>query len=143
MRESDLKVVIIGAGGLIGEALLSQCAEYAWLNGRLVLLGGESSAGQRIEFGRRELLIGELALHEFSREQLIVFTGDEVVDREWLVRAQEAGCIIFDLSARLLEEYSLPPVVAWVNPEVLGSVARGGIVHMPDAATTQLVRTNR
>lgn len=137
--KGEVEIVIIGAGGLIGEALLQMIAEHAWLSGHVELLGREEAVGQALDFGRRELVVSDSMLHEFSRKQVVIFTGEETVDSDWLERAQDVGCIILDLSSRLLANYDLPPVVAAVNPEVIAAVADGGIIALPDAATTQLV----
>ncbi len=137
--KTEIEIAVVGAGGLIGEALLQMIAEHSWLNGHLQLLGGKATEGQEIEFGRQELVVSDAALYEFSRQQIVIVTGDETVDSDWLQPAQDAGCIILDLSSKLLAEYALPPLVAAVNPEVIAQVADGGILALPDAATTQLV----
>ncbi len=133
-----MEILIIGAGGLLGENLLELIKDHPWLSGQVTLLGGEAEVGRRVEFGRQELIVGDLALHEFMQRQIVIFTGDDMPDTAWLERAQEARSIILDLSSRLLAAYDLPPVVARVNPEVLGTVADGGIIRVPDAATIQL-----
>lgn len=137
--QEKIQVAIVGAEGLIGETLLSAIAEHPLLTGYLHLLGGEQSVGQSLEFGRQELVVADISIFDFNQAQVVICTGDEQPDPEWLERAREAGCILLDIGAHLLEVYDLPPVVGAVNPEILAEVAQGGIVALPDAATTQLV----
>lgn len=137
--KQEIKIAIVGASGLIGESLLAAIAGHPWLTRHVELLGGEGSVGQPLEFGRQELMVGELALFDFNQVQVVISTGEEQLDKEWLERAQEAGCIVLDIGAQLLEVSDLPPVVASVNAEVLAMVAHGGVVALPDAATTQLI----
>jgi aspartate-semialdehyde dehydrogenase len=136
--ESRLRLVIVGAEGLIGETLLQSLADHPWLTGQVELLGSGSSAGAWVEFGRQELQVGDAALYEFDRRQIVISTGEEEIDSGWLEAARQAGAIVLDTGANLLSAYDLPPVVAAVNPTVIEAVADGGIIALPDAATTQL-----
>lgn len=139
MMRDAVEIVIIGANGLIGEALLQSIVEHAWLTSHVQLLSGEEAAGQPVESGRRQFIVGDVSLFEFSHKQVVISTGEEDAGNDWLERAQDAGCIILDIGAKLLAEYDLPPVVAAANPEVISQIANGGIIALPDAATTQLV----
>ncbi len=134
-----LEIVIIGVSGLIGETLLQSIVEHEWLSGHVQLLGGEEATGQLVESVRQQFVVGDVALFEFSHKQVVISTGEEDVGNDWLEQAQDAGCIILDIGSKLLVDYDLPPVVAEVNPEVIRAVANGGIIALPDAATTQLV----
>ena len=135
---AEVDIAIVGTEGLLLESLLAEINEHSWLAGKLQLLGGEQSLGQVVEFGRQELVFDDLGQCDFSQTRIVISAGDTGADREWLERAQEAGCIILDIGARLFSESDLPPVVAGVNPQVLAACSHGGILTLPDAAITQM-----
>jgi aspartate-semialdehyde dehydrogenase len=137
MKE-QLELAIIGAGGLLGETLLTRLAQHPRLSVQITLLGGDETLGQVLEFGSLELNIDDIFSFDFNRVKVVIDTGDELLDREWLERSRTAGCIVLDIGSHLLNSSDLPPVVASVNPQVLAAITHGGIITIPDAATTQL-----
>ena len=138
MMKREAEIVIIGATGLIGETLLQLIAEHPWLKGQLELLGGSTTIDEYVDFGGSTLTVDDAAAYDFKPGQIVISSGDEKVDKGWLEKALDAGCIVLDLGSTLLMEYDLPPVVASVNPGVLEAVVDGGIIALPGAATVQL-----
>lgn len=132
--ETALKLAIIGANGLITEALLAVIGEHPSLSGEVSLFGVETSHDQAVEFGRQTLLVGDLALCDFSDFQIVIDSSEEPNDGEWLESAKRAGCVILDVAGHLPRNRGIPPVVAGVNDQVLGQVERGDVVALPEAA---------
>jgi aspartate-semialdehyde dehydrogenase len=138
--ETALKLAIIGANGLITEALLAAIDEHPSLSGEVSLFGTEKSLDQAVEFARQTLLVGDLAHCDFSEYQVVIDSSEEPNDGEWLERAQRAGCVILDVGGHLSGNTQLPPVVAGINDHVLDQVERGDVVVLADAAVVQAVR---
>ena len=54
-------VAVVGATGAVGETMLKVLAERQFPIGRLHVLASERSAGSKIEFGARQLVVENLA----------------------------------------------------------------------------------
>ncbi len=103
--KGQLELAIIGADGLLGETLLSRLAEQPGLTGQLTLLGGEDSIGQALEFGSQELIVDDISSFDFNQVRVVIHTGDEILDREWLERSRTADCLVLDVGAELLRKF--------------------------------------
>ncbi|RDH88229.1 MAG: aspartate-semialdehyde dehydrogenase [endosymbiont of Escarpia spicata] len=136
----EVDIALVGATGLVGETLLEAISSHPTLAGSLQVLGDEEAVGDTVEFGDRALTIADLSLFDFTQVRIVISTGEDSSAGDWLDLAQDAGCIILDIGSRLLEATDLPPVVGWVNPESMEVVSKGGIITLPDAGTSQLVR---
>lgn len=139
MQERSVDIAIVGAAGLVAEALLAAIDAHPRLSGSVVLLGGPDEVGRGIEFGSRELEIADLELHSFDATPIVISTGESDVAPDWVERAQDARCIVLDIGSHLCPESDLVPVVGAVNPEALEPVLSGGVVPLPGSVATQLL----
>ncbi len=135
--EKTLNLAILGANGLITEALLSVLEGHPTLKGEVVLLGSGERCDESIEFDGQTLLMQEVDGCSFDGIDLLIDTGESVFEGDWFERAREAGCIILDVGGHLPGQGDQPGVVAGINDERLDEVASGSVVVLPDAATVQ------
>ena len=138
--ESALKLAIVGANGLVTEALLAVIEQQSSLSGEVVLLGKPDSNQAPVEFNQQSLLIEEIDDAGFDEIDILVATGELAYQGDWLERACEAGCIILDVGGHLPGQAQSPRVVAGVNDTELDDVARGSVVVLPNGAVVQAAR---
>ena len=60
-------VAIVGATGVVGEAMLGILAQRKFPVGKVYALASERSIGKTVEFGNRELDVDDLAEFDFSQ----------------------------------------------------------------------------
>lgn len=138
MRER-IDVAVVGATGLVGEAMLAILAQRRFPVGRLYALASARSAGRRVRAGDAELVVGDLAEFDFSRVQLALFSAGAAVSGEYAPRAAAAGCIVVDNTSRFRYDDDVPLVVPEVNADEIAKWRNRGIIANPNCSTIQLV----
>lgn len=114
-----LRLAILGAAGLAGEALVRALGESALGIGSLSLLGGGKALGRTLEFRDQELGVTDLRQFDFAEADLVISLASAKVATEWLPKAREAGCAIIDASPAWRGHAGIPLVVPGVNDAVL------------------------
>lgn len=130
-----LDIAVIGATGIVGEALVQLLEEREFPLGSLHLLAGSASSGQAMAFRGKNLRVRELAGFDFSQVQLAFFAAGESVSREHVSRARAAGCSLIDLSGAVEDAL---PVVPEANAGVLAALSAPYLLSSPAPVTTAL-----
>ncbi len=132
-------VAVVGAGDLVGEAILDLLASRRFPVGRVFALELHADGEQEVEFGGKTLDIEPLEHFDFSSVQLALFAASETVAAEYAPRAAAAGCIVIDDSTCFRDDGDVPLVVAEVNPDALSGYAQRNIVASPGSVVTQML----
>ena len=132
-------VAVVGATGVVGEAMLEILAERKFPVGKLYALASERSVGKTVRFGRRNLDVEDLATFDFSTVQIGLFSAGASVSEEHAPRAAEAGCVVIDNTSRFRRDDDIPLVVPEVNPEKIAEYTTRGIIANPNCSTIQMV----
>ena len=74
-------VAVVGATGAVGEAMLSILAERNFPVGEVHALASSRSAGKRVEFGDKLLVVRDLAEFDFSKVQIGLFSPGNTTDK--------------------------------------------------------------
>ena len=90
----SFRVAVVGATGLVGETLLEILAERHFPITKLYPFASERSQGESILFGKKPLLVENLAQFDFSTVDLAFFMASNAAALEYAPRAAEAGCIV-------------------------------------------------
>jgi len=136
---TNCDVAIVGATGIVGEALLAILEERGFPVGELYLLASARSAGGSQEFKGRHYRIEELGGFDFSRAKIVFFAVPSAVSREHVPRAVAAGCVAIDCSAAFRYEPDVPLVIPEVNPQAIAGFQKRRIIASPDTATIQML----
>lgn len=137
--KQGFSVAVVGATGLVGEAMLACLAERKFPVRELHLLASERSAGTRIDFARQSHLVKELAGFDFAGVDVALFSAGGSVSREHAPRAAAAGAMVIDNTSCFRYDDDVPLVVPEVNPEALDGARERGIIANPNCSTIQMV----
>jgi aspartate-semialdehyde dehydrogenase len=131
-------VAIVGATGAVGEAMLSVLAERQFPVGKLHLLASERSAGEKIEYGARRIVVEDLATFDPAGVDIALFSAGGSVSKEYAPKFAAAGAVVIDNSSAFRYDDDVPLVVSEVNPEQVANRPRG-IIANPNCSTMQML----
>ncbi len=132
-------VAVVGATGVVGEAMLEILAERKFPVGRIFALASERSVGMKVPFGNGELTVEDLAGFDFSQVQIGLFSAGGSISAEYAPRAAEAGCVVVDNTSHFRYDDDIPLVVPEVNAEAIADYSSRGIIANPNCSTIQMV----
>jgi len=132
-------IAIVGATGVVGEAMLGILAEREFPVGKVYALASERSIGKTVEFGNRELDVDNLADFDFSQVSIGLFSAGAAVSAEYAPKAVAAGCVVIDNTSNFRYDDDVPLVVPEVNADKIADYKGTGIIANPNCSTIQLV----
>lgn len=139
MSQTDFDIAVVGASGAVGEVMLEILAERDFTSGTVHALASERSAGKRVDYGKRQLKVQDLAGFDFSTVRIALFSAGGSVSAEYAPRAAAAGCVVIDNTSHFRQQDGIPLVVSEVNPEALAGYATHNIVANPNCSTMQML----
>ena len=117
------RVVLVGAGTLLGRELNEALGESPMAASDFVLLDDEETAGKLEAVGEGEVtFVQKLTAESFAGAEYVFFAGDTQTTRTNLKRAEESGAAVVDLSGALEATAGVPVRAPWVA-EMLGAPA--------------------
>ena len=132
-------IAIVGATGAVGEALVNILDERKFPVGELFLLASERSAGTKVMFGNKSIMVTDLADFDFARAHIGLFSAGGEVSAEYAPKAAAAGCIVVDNTSHFRYDADIPLVVPEVNGEAIGDFSKRNIIANPNCSTIGLV----
>jgi len=132
-------VAVVGATGAVGETMLSILSERGLPLGEVYAVASERSAGTRVRFGDRYLVVQDLAAFDFSKVQIGLFSPGASVSKEYAPKAAAAGCVVIDNTSQFRYDEDIPLVVPEVNPHAVAGYKNRGIIANPNCSTIQML----
>ena len=132
------KVAVVGATGAVGEVMLSVLAERKFPVSEVIALASERSAGSKVAFGNRQLVVQDLATFDPAGVDIALFSAGGSTSREYAPKFAAAGAVVIDNSSAFRYDDDVPLVVSEVNPEA-AKVRPRGIIANPNCSTMQMV----
>jgi len=132
-------VAVVGATGAVGETMLSILAEQKFPVGEVYALASARSAGKRVSFGDRYLVVQDLESFDFKKAQIGLFSAGASVSDVYAPKAAEAGCIVIDNTSRFRYDDDIPLVIPEVNPHAVADYTNRGIIANPNCSTIQML----
>jgi len=132
-------IAVVGATGVVGEALLEILSARKFPVGKVYALASERSAGNQVNFGNTQLTVEDLAEFDFSKVQIGLFSAGGSVSEEFAPEAAAAGCVVIDNTSYFRYDDDIPLVVPEVNPEAIADFSNRGIIANPNCSTIQMV----
>jgi aspartate-semialdehyde dehydrogenase len=132
-----MKIVIVGATGMVGHIMLKILSERKFPITKLVLVASEKSIGKKITFeGNNYSVIGlDEALKE--RPDIALFSAGSETSLEWGPKFAELGTTVIDNSSA----WRMDPNKKLIVPEINGNIltADDKIIANPNCSTIQMV----
>ena len=132
-------VAVVGATGAVGEVMLEILAEREFPVGQVYALASERSAGKRVSFKGKNLIVQNLADFDFSRVQIGLFSAGASISAEYAPKAAAAGCVVVDNTSQFRYDDDIPLVVPEVNPHAIAGYKAHGIIANPNCSTIQML----
>ena len=137
--ERSFNIAIVGATGLVGEAMREILEQREFPVGELYLLAGERSAGQSLQFRDKSHKVGLLQDFDFSQVEIALFSAGSDVSMQYAPIAADAGCVVIDNASCFRYDPDIPLVIPEVNPEMVGEYRNQGIIANPNCSTIQML----
>ena len=132
-------VAVVGATGVVGEALLEMLSARKFPTRNVYALASERSVGKTLMSGNRPLDVENLAEFDFSKVQIALFSAGASISAEYAPKAAAAGCVVIDNTSQFRYDDDIPLVVPEVNPEAIADHKNRGIIANPNCSTIQMV----
>lgn len=132
-------VAIMGATGAVGQAMIEILQERNFPVGKLYLLASERSAGKRIQFNGKSVVVENLVDFDFSQVQIGLFSAGGSLSGEYAPIAADAGCVVIDNTSYFRYQENIPLVVPEVNPAAIADYRNHNIIANPNCSTIQML----
>ena len=131
-----MNFAIIGATGNVGRKTIEVLEKSRLEIDNLFLVASEKSAGQKLVFKKKEIIVEQLEKYDFSKAEITIFAAGSEIAKNWAPKASKKT-IVIDNSKYFRMDKDVPLVVAEVNPSALRS--HKNIIANPNCSTIQLM----
>jgi aspartate-semialdehyde dehydrogenase len=136
-KPPGLRVAVVGAGSLIGEALVEELRARKFPIAQLHTLEDEQHVGATVRNADADQPMGDVAAFDFSGVELVFFCGRAALSERYGQEAAAHAWVI-DGSSAFRSRTDVPLVAADVNPEALDDVGTRGLISLPGSASVAL-----
>jgi len=131
-----MNFAIIGATGNVGRKTIEVLEKSRLEIDNLFLVASEKSAGQKLIFKKKEIIVEQLEKYDFSKAEITIFAAGSEIAKNWAPKASKKT-IVIDNSKYFRMDEDVPLVVAEVNPSALR--IHKNIIANPNCSTIQLM----
>ena len=97
------------------------------------------SAGKRVAFGDKQLVVQDLDTFDFNQVQIGIFSPGASVSKIYAPKAATAGCIVIDNTSQFRYDDDKPLIVPEVNAHAIGEYKKTNIIANPNCSTIQML----
>jgi aspartate-semialdehyde dehydrogenase len=127
-------VGIVGATGMVGNVMRALLAERDFPHDELRFFASARSAGNKLEFAGRQILVEDAATADPSGLDIAIFSAGATTSRALAPKFAAAGAVVVDNSSCWRMDPEVPLVVSEVNPQDI-VLAKKGIISNPNCTT--------
>ena len=131
-----MNFAIIGATGNVGRTTIQVLEKSKIKIDNLYLVASKKSAGQKLIFKKKEIIVEQLEKYDFSKAEITIFAAGSEIAKKWVPQASKKT-IVIDNSKYFRMDKEVPLVVAEVNPNDL--INHNNIIANPNCSTIQLM----
>lgn len=135
-----MKVAIVGAKGLIGQALLELMEERKFAVDEIHCLDTGDNIGESVLFKNKNIDVNDWAHFDFSSVDLAFFIDVPETEVELAVNAAKTGCVVITNQAPFRYAKDIPLVVAGINDEALADYSNHNIIAISDATSMPVLK---
>lgn len=132
-------IAVVGATGAVGETMLEILAERKFPVGKVYPLASSRSAGKRVAFGDKQLVVQNLEDFDFSQVQIGIFSPGASVSKIYAPKAAAAGCIVIDNTSQFRYDDDKPLIIPEVNAHAIAGYKDTNIIANPNCSTIQML----
>ncbi len=132
-------VAVVGATGAVGKTILEILEQRAFPIDNIYPLASERSAGEKIDFNKKSITIGNLATFDFAQADIALFSAGGSVSAEYAPQAADNKCVVIDNTSHFRNEKDVPLVVTEVNPQAVADYKQTYIIANPNCSTMQML----
>ncbi len=132
-------VAVVGATGAVGKTILEILEQRAFPVDKIFPLASERSAGEKIDFNKKSVTIGNLATFDFAQADIALFSAGGSVSAEFAPQAADNKCVVIDNTSHFRNEEDVPLVVTEVNPQAVANYKQTYIIANPNCSTMQML----
>jgi len=132
-------IAVVGATGAVGETMLEILAERNFPAGNVYPLASSRSAGKRVPYGEKQLLVQDLDTFDFSSVQIGLFSPGASVSKIYAPKAAAAGCVVIDNTSQFRYDDDKPLIIPEVNAHAIARYKATNIIANPNCSTIQML----
>ncbi|MDF0532086.1 aspartate-semialdehyde dehydrogenase [Tsukamurella sp. 8F] len=129
-----VRVGVVGATGQVGAVMRKLLAERDFPIDELRFFASERSAGRKLEFAGREILVEDATTADPAGLDIALFSAGGTMSKVQAPRFAAAGVTVIDNSSAWRKDPDVPLVVSEVNPEEAKNPKKG-IIANPNCTT--------
>ena len=133
------KIAVVGATGNVGREILNILAERKFPADEVIALASPNSAGKKISYGSKTLIVQSLVDYDFTGTKIALFSPGGKISAIHAPRAAKSGCVVIDNTSHFRMEKDIPLIVPEVNPKAIGDYKKRFIIANPNCSTIQMV----
>lgn len=130
-------IAVLGATGVVGREILKVIEEIKLPYENIKLLSSARSAGTKVNFMGKELIVEEAKPESFENVNVCLASAGGSTSLKLAPEAAKRGCVFIDNSSAFRMEKDIPLVIVGVNDEDLKT--HKGIIANPNCSTSQLM----
>ncbi len=138
-KKEGYVVAVVGATGAVGQTMLEILEQRKFPVAEIIPLASSRSAGSKIEFNGKEVVVQDLATFDPQGVDIALFSAGGGTSKEHAPRFAEAGCYVVDNSSAWRMDENIALVVPEVNPHALEMARQNRIIANPNCSTIQMV----
>ena len=132
-----MNIAIVGATGNVGRKTLEVLERKGLPIDDLYLVASSKSAGKKIHFQGKDIVVSELENFNFSKVKIAFFAAGGKISEKFAQKAAK-HCLVIDNSSFFRMDPDVPLIVPQVNSNALNDIKKN-IIANPNCSTAQLV----
>ncbi|MEX2462278.1 MAG: aspartate-semialdehyde dehydrogenase [Paenibacillaceae bacterium] len=130
-------VAVVGITGAVGQQIIRLLSERNFPISQLKLLASKRSAGTKIDFKGKAIIVEEATPESFAGIDIAFFSAGGDVSKQLVPHAVASGAVCIDNTSAYRMDPETPLVVPEVNMEKINE--HKGIIANPNCSTIQMV----
>ena len=126
-------IAVLGATGAVGQEMLKVLNERKFPVGELKALASASSAGRKLSFGDKEIIVEETTDNSFKGMDFVLGAVSNAMAKRFAPAIVTSGTVFIDNSSAFRLEANVPLVVPQINPE--DAFKHNGKIANPNCST--------
>ena len=132
-----MNITIVGATGNVGRKIIEVLENKNFPIDNLCLVASSKSAGSKLKFKGKEIIVEDLETFDFSKGKITFFSAGGKISEKYVPLAAKHSTVI-DNSSHFRMDPDVPLIVPQVNSNDLKNIKKN-IIANPNCSTAQLV----